>query len=66
MADRWKNRRRMAWASMVAGLVFPLLILVSESPNLGTVAMPFYLFVTGIVGAYIGFSTLDDKNFKGS
>ena len=56
----------MAWASMVAGLVFPLLILVSESPNLGTVAMPFYLFVTGIVGAYIGFSTLDDKNFKGS
>ena len=66
MTDRWKNRRRMAWLSMLAALAFPLLILVSESPTLGTIAMPFYLFVTGIVGAYIGFSTIDDNNFKGS
>jgi len=62
--DRWKHRRRMAWLSMIAGLLFPLLILASESPTLGTIAMPFYLFITGVVGAYIGFATMDDKNFK--
>jgi hypothetical protein len=63
--DRWKNRRRMAWLSMLAGLLFPLLVLTSGSAALGSIAMPFYLFVTGIVGAYIGFATVDDNNFKG-
>jgi hypothetical protein len=58
--DRWKNRRRMAWLSMLAGLAFPLLILASESPTLGTIAMPFYLFVSAVVGSYMGFATLDD------
>ena len=64
--DRWKNRRRMAWLSMIAGLVFPLLILVSESPTLGTIAMPFYIFVSAVVGSYMGFATIDDKNFAGN
>jgi hypothetical protein len=64
--DRWKNRRRMAWLSMLAGLVFPLLILVSESPTLGTIAMPFYIFVSAVVGSYMGFATIDDKNFSGN
>ena len=54
----------MAWLSMLAALVFPLLILVSESPTLGTSAMPFYLFVTGIVGSYMGFATIDDRWHK--
>lgn len=63
--DRWKNRRRMAWLSMLAGLVFPLLILVTESPTLGEIAMPFYVFVSAVVGSYIGFATIDDNNFKG-
>jgi len=63
--DRWKNRRRMAWLSMLAGLLFPLLVLTSGSAALGAIATPFYLFVTGIVGAYIGFATIDDNNFKG-
>lgn len=54
----------MAWLSMLAALVFPLLILVSESPTLGTIAMPFYLFVTGIVGSYMGFATIDDRWHK--
>ena len=65
LMDRWKNRRRMAWLSMLAGLVFPLLILATESPTLGTIAMPFYVFVSAVVGSYIGFATLDDNNFKG-
>lgn len=59
--DRWKNRRKMAWASLVAGLVFPLLLLVTESQQLGEVAVPFYMFVSAVVGAYIGFATVDDK-----
>lgn len=62
---RWTNRRRMAWASLVAGLVFPVLILFTESPQLGAIATPFYLFVSAVVGAYIGFATVDDKWQKG-
>ena len=50
---------------MLAGLLFPLLVLTSGSAALGSIATPFYLFVTGIVGAYIGFATVDDNNFKG-
>lgn len=59
--DRWRNRRAMAWLSLFGGLGFPLLLLVTESPQLGAIAMQFYLFVGAIVGAYIGFATFDDK-----
>lgn len=58
---RWTNRRRMAWVSLTAGLVFPVLILFTESPQLGAIATPFYLFISAVVGAYIGFATVDDK-----
>lgn len=54
----------MAWASLAAGLGFPLLILGTESRELGDIAYPFYIFVGSVVGAYIGFSVVDDKNFK--
>jgi hypothetical protein len=59
--NKWKNRRRMAWASLVAALLFPALLLVTDSKELGSVAGPFYIFVGAVVGAYIGFSTVDDK-----
>lgn len=59
--DRWKNRRRMAWASLIAGLTFPILLWVTDSDQLGAVAGPFYIFVGAVVGAYIGFATVDDK-----
>jgi hypothetical protein len=59
--DRWKNRRRMAWAALVAGLAYPLLLLYTESDQLGAVAGPFYIFAGAVVGAYIGFATVDDK-----
>jgi len=58
MNDRWKNRRRMAWLAFIAGIVFPLI--ASESVVVG-IAQAFYLFVGTIIGAYIGFSTVDDK-----
>jgi hypothetical protein len=60
--DRWRNRRKMAWASLLAGLGFPLLLLATESPQLGAVAGPFYIFVGAVVGAYIGFATAEDMN----
>jgi uncharacterized membrane protein YiaA len=59
--DRWKNRRKMAWAALIAGLLFPLLLLWSQSDQLGAVAGAFYVFVGAVVGAYIGFATVDDK-----
>ena len=62
--DRWKNRRRMAWAALLSGMLFPLLVLWTESDQLGAVAGAFYVFVSAVVGAYIGFATLDDANFK--
>jgi hypothetical protein len=51
----------MAWASMIAGLAFPLLLLFTESDQLGAIAGPFYVFVGAVVGAYIGFATVDDR-----
>lgn len=62
--DRWKNRRRMAWVTMVAGCLYPLLVLFTSSDQLGSIAGPFYVFVTGIVAVYIGAATVDDNNFK--
>jgi hypothetical protein len=62
--DKWKNRRLMAWLSMIAGLLFPLLILGTDDPNLGSIAAPFYMFVGAVVGAYIGFATWDDRNAR--
>lgn len=59
--DKWQNRRRMAWLSMLAGLAFPLLLLATDSDQLGAIAGPFYVFVGAIVGAYFGFATIDDK-----
>ena len=58
--DRWRNRRRMAWLSMLAGLLFPLLLLVTESAQLGLIATPFYVFVGMVVTAYIGGAVVDD------
>jgi hypothetical protein len=59
-ADRWRNRRKMAWLSMLAGLLFPLLLLVTESAQLGLIATPFYVFVGMVVTAYIGGAVVDD------
>ncbi len=66
MIDRWKNRRRMAWLALVAGLLFPLLLLWSDSDQLGSVAGAFYVFVSAVVASYIGWATIDDKDRKES
>jgi hypothetical protein len=64
MIDRWKHRRRMVYMSLCAGLAYPLLLLYTESDQLGAVAGPFYAFVGAVVSVYIGGSVVDDNNFK--
>lgn len=59
--DRWKNRRIMAWASLVAGLAFPALLLFTKSTALGDIAFPFYSFIGMVVSAYILGAVVDDK-----
>ena len=45
---------------MIAAIGYPLLVLASDSRQLGDIAVPFYMFVSAVVGAYIGFATVDD------
>lgn len=59
--DRWVNRRRMAWISLLSAVGYPLLVLVTDSTQLKDIATPFYMFVSAVVGSYIGFATIDDK-----
>jgi len=60
-ADRWKHRRKMAWGAFLGGLLFPLLVLFTDSDQLGSIAGAFYVFTGAIVGAYVGFATVDDR-----
>ena len=64
MNDRWKNRRKMAWGSFIGAMIFPLLVLFTESDQLGALSVAFYTFCSAVVGAYIGFATWDDKTNK--
>lgn len=64
--DRWRNRRAMAWITLIAGCLYPLLVLFTESDQLGSIAAPFYVFVAGVISVYIGAAVVDDNNFKGT
>jgi len=59
--DRWKDIRWMAWVSMIAGCLFPMLVVVTNSKGLSGLAMPFYTFLGAVVGVYVGFSTWEGK-----
>lgn len=59
--DRWRNRRRMAWLAFVGGMAYPVLLLAGYGRDLADLAWPFYTFVSAVVGAYIGFATMDDR-----
>ena len=50
----------MAWLAMAAGLIFPALILFTDSSQLGAIAGPFYVFVGMVVATYIGAAVVDD------
>lgn len=63
--DAWKNRRRMAYFSLYSIVIvtYWALFLVPESrlKILEEVITWFYFIMGSIVGAYVGFSTLDKK-----
>tara|TARA_B000000557_G_scaffold256239_1_gene248206 strand:+ start:571 stop:789 length:219 start_codon:yes stop_codon:yes gene_type:complete len=63
--SRWQNRRRMAWLALISILIVTILafFIVAESrlKLLGDVINMFYLTMASIVGAYVGFATLDKK-----
>lgn len=62
---RWKNRRRMAWLSLISMIIITLvLILVPESiitvtklSVIGEFITWFYFACTGVIGAYMGVTT---------
>lgn len=53
--------RRMAWSALIGGLAFPAGVHFAGGEHLTAIAVPFYVFVGSVVGAYMGFSTWGDK-----
>lgn len=64
-ANRWKHRRRMAYIALISMLVVTYLCMfkvpTDKLSTLSDVVNWFYVTMGTIVGAYMGFSTLDDK-----
>lgn len=65
LADRWKHRRRMAYISLLAILVVTYWCVFTVPKDRLEVLDPiitwFYIIMGSIIGAYVGFATLDDK-----
>lgn len=63
MQKRWKNRRRMAWVSLLSMLVVTATILFTDLVEierlkiLTEVITWFYFSCASIIGAYMGFTT---------
>lgn len=64
-ANRWKHRRRMAYISLFSILAVTYWCLfkvdVERLKALDSIITWFYLTLGSIIGAYVGFATLDDK-----
>lgn len=54
---RWKHRRRMAYAALIAGLLMPIIAIWAD--GIGALAGPYYLFVGAVVSVYIGSATME-------
>jgi len=53
--SRWKHRRRMAYAALVASLLYPLLVLMNIATDaLVSLAWPFYGLTGSVLAVYIG------------
>ena len=62
-----KQQRYMAWAAIWSMIVFTAVILSPFVPEtrvelLATLLSTFYIAQAGIVGAFMGFATIADKN----
>jgi hypothetical protein len=70
LSNRWKHRRRMSYVALVAILVVTYLCLFKVDKerlaDLEVIVTWFYVTMGSIIGAYVGFATLDDKWRKGS
>jgi hypothetical protein len=64
---RWKNRRRMAWVSLLAmvlvtGLIlFTNLVSIEKLKVLSDVITWYYFSSASVIGAYMGFTTWASK-----
>lgn len=60
---RWKNRRRMAWVSLISMLVVTFFMLFTDAISveklkvLGEVITWFYFCMSSIIGFYMGATT---------
>jgi hypothetical protein len=65
---RWKNRRRMAWTSLIYIIIKTILILfVVDAERVIILTEPIiwsYFCATGIVGAYMGAATFEHLGRK--
>lgn len=65
VANRWKHRRRMAYMAMISVVAMTyhlmLYIPVEKVKALETIITWYYITMGSIIGAYVGFATLDDK-----
>lgn len=64
-ATRWKHRRRMAYIALLSMLVVTYWCLfnipVERLTVIDNIISWFFITMGSIVGAYVGFATLDDK-----
>lgn len=65
LRDRWLHRRRMAYIALVAILVVTYLCMfridIKKLNALEVIVTWFYVTMGSVIGAYVGFATLDDK-----
>lgn len=63
-ARRWKNRRRMAWLSLLSIIAITIMsfyyVDIERLKVLDSVITWFYTVMGSVVGAYVGFSTWHD------
>lgn len=65
---RWKNRRRMAWTSLIYIIIKTILILFFvDAERMAIITEPItwsYFCAAGIVGAYMGAATFEHLGKK--
>jgi len=64
---RWKNRRRMAWISLLSILIVTAILLfipisIERVKALSNTIEWFYFSMASIIGAYMGFTTWSSNN----
>jgi uncharacterized integral membrane protein len=66
---RWKNRRRMAWTSLISMIVITLLLFFAVPESrltiLSDVITWYYFIMGGIITAYMGFTTISSIKGQG-